>query len=78
MSSEEIWNDPDYPRQKYLATLADVNNGFNLGDPFDFEAATEREAWGLAYQWAMDGAATRKRRLASCLQVATSTAPAAT
>lgn len=54
MSSDEIWNDPNRPKQQYLATLTHVDNGSNLGSPFDCEAATDDEAWGFAYQWAED------------------------
>jgi hypothetical protein len=53
MSDEDNWNDPDAPKQQYTATLVDVEDGFKLGDTLPFEAATDIEATGMAYQWGL-------------------------
>ena len=58
MSSEydkEIWNDPNKPKQEYLTMLVDLNDrSSDLGEPYEFEAPTDGEAWNVAYRRALD------------------------
>jgi hypothetical protein len=48
---DEIWNDPDQPKQQYMATLVDIADGSNLGEEI-FDSATPLDGIGQAYQWA--------------------------